>query len=156
MTATDDLIRELERTRDETLNYFSLGDADLARTYGPGKWSVRYLLHHLTDSEIVLAERLRRAISEPGTVLWFYDQDLWAKSLDYSSRPLEVGKPVFEALRAAMIDLARRHYDRDGAHEFVHSKSGLQTVKEAFDDVASHTEHHLGQIRQALAAGASS
>ena len=81
MTAADDLIRELERTRDETLNYFSLGDADLARTYGPGKWSVRYLLHHLTDSEIVLAERLRRAISEPGTVLWFYDQDLSAKAL---------------------------------------------------------------------------
>ena len=30
------LMRELERTRDETVGYFSLGDADLARTYGPG------------------------------------------------------------------------------------------------------------------------
>ena len=49
MSGTDALIRELERTRDETLGYFSLGDSDLARTYGPGKWSVRFLLHHLTD-----------------------------------------------------------------------------------------------------------
>jgi hypothetical protein len=49
-----------------------------------------------------------------------------------------------------MIDLARRHYERDGTKEFVHSKSGLRTVKEEFDKVASHTEHHLGQIRKAL------
>ena len=71
MTPTEDLIRELERTRDESLKYFSLSDADLARAYAPGKWSVRHLLNHLTDSEIVLSERLRRAISEPGTVIWF-------------------------------------------------------------------------------------
>jgi len=34
------LIQELERTRDETLKCFSLDQRDLARTYGPGKWSV--------------------------------------------------------------------------------------------------------------------
>jgi hypothetical protein len=109
------------------------------------------LLNHLTDSEIVLAERLRRAISEPGTVIWYYDQDAWARGLDYPTRPLESCKPVFGALRGAMIELAQRHYERDGAREFVHSKSGLRTVKEEIDKVASHTEHHLAQIRQALA-----
>jgi len=39
------LIQELERTRDETLKCFSLDQRDLARTYGPGKWSVTYVLH---------------------------------------------------------------------------------------------------------------
>jgi hypothetical protein len=150
MTATDDLIRDLERTRDETLSYFALGDADLARSYGPGKWSVRYLLHHLTDSELVLAERLRRAISEPGSVVWYYNQDAWAKTLDYSSRPLELSRNTFSALRAGIIAVTRSHYERDGANEFVHSKSGLQTVKALFEDVASHMEHHLRQIRLAL------
>jgi hypothetical protein len=151
MTTTDSLIRELERTRDEVAGYFSLGDADLARTYAPGKWSVRYLLHHLTDSETVLAERLRRAISEPGVVILYYNEKLWADALDYSSRSLELAKPVFQSLRGTMIELARRHYERDGAREFVHSTAGLRTVKEEFDKVASHTEHHLAQIRQALA-----
>lgn len=155
MNTTDALIRELERTRDEALGYFSLADADLARTYRPGKWSVRHLLNHLTDSEIVLAERLRRAISEPGTVIWYYDQDAWAKKLEYPTRPLASCKPVFAALRTAMIELARTHYERDGATEFVHSKSGLRTVKEEFDKVVSHTEHHLAQVRQALAGRAS-
>lgn len=151
MSETDSLISELERTRDEVARYFSLGDADLARTYAPGKWSVRYLLHHLTDSETVLAERLRRAISEPGGVIWYYNESAWANALDYSSRSLVISKPVFLALRASMIELASRHYERDGAREFVHSTAGLRTVKEEFDKVALHTEHHLTQIRQALA-----
>ena len=150
MTATNDLIRELERTRDEALEYFALVEADLARTYAPGKWSVRHLLHHLTDAEIVLAERLRRAISEPGHVIWYFDEGAWASSLDYPTRSLELAKGSFAALRATMVELASRHYERDGAREFVHSKAGLRTVKEEFDKVASHTAHHLGQIRQAL------
>ncbi len=150
MTATDDLIRELERTRDETIRYFDLADTDLARPYAPGKWSVRFLLNHLTDAEIVLNERLRRAISEPGTVIWFFDQDHWAKALDYRTRSLETLKPVFTALRASMIDLVRRHYESDGAREFVHSRSGLNTIKSEFDHVASHNEGHLAQIRKAL------
>jgi hypothetical protein len=151
MSAADELIRSLERTRDDTLKYFSLADAELARTYAPGKWSVRHLLNHLADAEIVLNERLRRAISEPGRVIWFFDQDDWAKALDYPTRSLETQKPVFTALRASMIDLVRRHYESVGTREFVHSKSGLNTIKSEFERVASHNEGHLVQIRQALA-----
>jgi hypothetical protein len=153
MSGTDALIRELERTRDETLGYFSLGDSDLARTYAPGKWSVRFLLHHLTDSEVVFTERLRRVISEPTMIVWYYDQDAWAKALDYTTRPLEASRPVYDALRTAIIADARRHYDRDGGLEFVHSTSGRRTLKDEFDKVAAHNEHHLSHIRRALRGG---
>lgn len=153
MTATDDLIRRLEKSRDEVLSYFTLDDATLARSYGPGKWNVRYLLHHLTDSEVVFRERLRRVISEPGGVAWFYDQDAWAKAIDYATYPLELSKPVFESVRNTNILDARRHYEKDGALEFIHSKTGLRTLTMEFDKVASHTEHHLAQIRQAIGKG---
>ncbi len=147
MPNTDDLIRALERTRDETLEHYLLGDADLARSYAPGKWSVRYVLQHVADSELVFAERLRRAISEPGTVVWFYDQDAWSKALDYSSRPLTLARGVFETLRNANIELAReRTTSAMVALEFVHSKAGLLTVKsESRQGEASHNEHHLAQ-----------
>ena len=150
MSATQTLIEELERTRDETLRYFSLGESDLSRTYGPGKWSVRYILHHLTDSDLVYLERLRRVISEPNVVSWYCDQDAWAKGLDYSTRPIESSRLLFAAVRNAVITDARRHYERDGSIEFVHSRTGLRTLKNQFDEVAAHNEHHLGQIRLAL------
>jgi uncharacterized damage-inducible protein DinB len=150
MTTTEDLIRDLERTRDETLRYFSLGEVALARTYAPGKWSVRFLLHHLADSETVFFDRIRRVISEPRQVIWVYDQDAWAKGLDYDQLPLDISKRVYEPVRAAVIHYAGLHYERNGTLEFVHSVTGLRTLQDELDKVASHNEHHLGQIRMAL------
>ena len=144
------LIRDLESTRDETVRYFSLGDADLARTYAPGKWSVRYLLQHLTDSETVLYDRIRRVLSEPRQVIWWFDEDAWSRKLDYSERPLEMSRRIYESVRPAVIFYARLHYEKDGHLEFVHSRTGVRTLKDEFDKIASHNEHHLSQIRRAL------
>lgn len=144
------LIRELETTRDETLRYFSLDRRDLMRTYAPGKWSVQFVLHHLSDSETVLFDRIRRVLSEPRQVLWVYDQDAWAKGLDYSRVPLDISRRVYESVRSAIIHYAGMYYEQKGHLEFVHSATGVRTLKEEFDKVASHNEHHLGQIRLAL------
>ena len=147
-----ELLRDLQRTRDETLSYFSLADDELSRPYGPGKWSVRYLLHHLADSEVVLYDRVARIISEPRQVLWVYDQEAWAKGLDYSTRPLEISRGVYAAAREAIIYYASLHYEKDGHLEFVHSVTGVRTLKDELEKVATHNEHHLEHIRTALTA----
>jgi len=144
------LIEDLERTRDEMLKYFALEESDLARTYAPGRWSVRFLLHHVTDSETVFYDRICRVLSEPRQVLWFYDQDAWAKGLDYSKRPLDIWRRIYESSREAIIYYAGLHYEQNGHLEFVHSVTGVRTLKDEFDKVASHNEHHLEQIRLAL------
>ena len=144
------LIQELERTRDETLQCFSLSSRDLARSYAPGKWSVSYILHHLSDSEAVFLDRIRRVLSEPRPVLWVMDQDAWAKGLDYSKVPLEISRNVYESVRNAIIYYAGVHYKRSGHLEFVHSVDGVRTLKDEFDKTAIHNEHHLSQIRTAL------
>ena len=147
------LIRELEATRDETLRYFSLDQGDLARRYAPGKWSVRYILLHLADSETVLFDRIRRVLSEPRQVIWVYDQDAWARGLDYSRVPLDLSRRVYESVRDAIIYYAGSYYEERGHLEFVHSVTGVRTLKDEFDKVASHNEHHLNQIRSALGTG---
>lgn len=144
------LVRDLESTRDETLRYFSLEPRDLAQRYAPGKWSVRFLLHHLADSETVLYDRIARVLSEPRQVLWVYDQDAWSNGLDYSERPLDISRRVYESVRNAIIYYAALHYENKGHLEFVHSVTGVRTLKDEFDKVADHNEHHLEQIRSAL------
>ena len=140
------LIQELERTRDETLKCFSLDQRDLARTYGPGKWSVTYVLHHLSDSETVFFDRIRRVLSEPRPVLWVMDQDAWAKGLDYARVPLDISRRVYESVRNANIYYAGVQYEASGNLEFVHSVDGVRTLRDEFDNVAAHNEHHLRQI----------
>lgn len=144
------LIRELEATRDETLAYYSLAERDLVRTYAPGKWSVKFILHHLSDSETVLFDRIRRVISEPRQVLWVYDQDAWAEGLNYAQAPLEISRRIYESVRMAIIYYAGIYYEPKGHLEFVHSVTGVRTLKDEFDKVADHNEHHLSQIRSAL------
>jgi hypothetical protein len=144
------LIRDLESTRDETLRYFSLEPRDLAQTYAPGKWSVRFLLHHITDSETVFYDRVARVLSEPRQVLWFYDQDAWSEGLDYEERPLDISRRMYESIRNAIIYYAGLHYETKGHLEFVHSVTGVRTLRDEFEKVAAHNEHHLEQIRLAL------
>lgn len=152
MTPVEQFIHELERTRDETLRYFALGEAELAKRSAPDKWPVRFLLHHLADSETVLLYRIRRVISEPQQVIWVYDQEAWAHALDYDHLPLALSRSLYEPARAAIIYYARLHYEPNGKREFVHSVTGLRTLRDEFDKVADHNEQHLQQIRSALAA----
>jgi hypothetical protein len=145
-----EIVPRLEAARDRTLAYFDLTGEQLDRTYGPGKWPVKFILHHLADAETVLFDRIRRVLSEPRQVLWAFDQDAWAKGLDYSRMPLELSRRIYEAVRAGIIYQARLHYELDGQREFVHSETGVRTLKDEFDKVASHNEHHLEQIASTL------
>lgn len=145
-----DLIERLGSTRDKTLRYFDLSDDELNRTYAPGKWTVRFILHHLADAEAVLSERIRRTLSEPRQVLWAFDQDAWASRLDYSQMPLDLSRGIYEATRAGIIHLTRQHYETSEGREFVHSETGVRTLKQEFEKVAEHNEHHLAQIEAAL------
>jgi hypothetical protein len=146
------LLTDLDSTRDETLSYYGLGDRELAATYGPGKWSVRYLLHHLADSETVLYDRIRRVISEPRQVIWGFDENAFAKGLDYAQVPLALSRDVFASVRNAIIHYAGRFYESHGHLDFVHSVTGVRTLREEFEKVVSHNAHHLAQVRAALAA----
>ncbi|NUM75418.1 DinB family protein [candidate division KSB1 bacterium] len=145
------LIINLERTRDATLRYYNLSANDLDKTHDPGKWPVRYILHHLADADSVLFDRIRRIISEPRQVLWDFDQAAWATKLDYDQRPLEISRNLYKAVRAGIIYYARLHYETNGHLEFVHSKTGVRTLKDEFDKVVRHNEQHLQQIAKALA-----
>jgi hypothetical protein len=147
-----DIVARLEAARRQTLKFYDLNTEQLDRTYAPEKWPVRFILHHLADAETVLYDRIRRIISEPRRVLWAFDESAWAKALDYWQMPLELSRQMFDAVRMRLIHHAALHYQVDGHREFIHSETGIRTLKDEFDKVATHNEHHLRQIEQALQA----
>jgi hypothetical protein len=52
----------------------------------PGKWSIRQIVAHLADSELVCAHRMRQIVAEDSPTLIAFDQDAWTKNLDYARR----------------------------------------------------------------------
>ncbi len=83
-------------------------------------------------------------------MLWAFDERAWAKELDYANLPLELSKRIYVSVRDAIIYHARLHYESSGQLEFVHNETGVRTLRQEFDKVAAHNEHHLEQIKTAL------
>ena len=144
------LLSDLRRTKLQTLKYFELSAEDLEKRYAPGKWTVKELLNHIVDAETVLYDRVRRVIAEPKSVIWAFEQEAWCQALDYKTFPLKINKTIFLSVRAGVEYLVQQHYEKHGDKEFIHSETGLRTLKDEFDKIAWHNQHHLNQIAQAL------
>ena len=145
-----DIIESLGSTKTRTLEFFDLPNDLLDLSYGPGKWKVRQILCHLADAETVLYDRIRRVISEPRQVIWGFDQDAWASGLEYTDFPLEINRGIYSSVRDGIIHLAQKYYEECGSREFVHSETGVRTLKDELDKVVWHNEGHISQIERAI------
>ena len=110
-------------------------------------------MHHLSDAETVLFDRIRRVISEPRPVVWAFDPDDWADGLGYADRPLDLSRDLYRVTREGIIYYAKLHYAESDRLEFVHSQTGVRTLKDEFEKVAHHNRTHLGHIEAALKSG---
>src|SRR5882672_11393551 len=82
-------------------------DAELDARPAPGKWTARQIVHHLADSEMTSAIRLRLLVAEDRAQIRPYDQELFARTLHYD-RPVASSMLAFQAARASNGDLLDR------------------------------------------------
>jgi DinB superfamily len=122
-------------------------DARLA----PGKWSAREIVHHLADSEMTSALRLRRLIAEDHPAIQGYDQDEFARRLHYH-RPIQASLDAFRAARQTTAEILERMTDAEWSREGTHSESGRYTVERWLEIYAEHAHNHADQICRARGA----
>ena len=118
---------------------------------GPGRWTAREIIHHLADSEMTSAVRLRRLLVEDRPVIQGYDQDEFAHKLHYD-RPHESSLELFRYARLATAELLERLGPTDWTREGTHSESGRYTVDTWLKIYAEHAHKHARQIKAARAA----
>jgi hypothetical protein len=117
----------------------------------PGQWTVREIVHHLADSEMTAAIRLRRLLVEDRPAIQGYDQDEFARRLHYD-RPHETALELFKYVRAATAELLERLTPADWLREGTHSEIGRYAVTTWLEVYAGHAHTHARQIRQTRAA----
>ena len=98
-------------------------DADLDRRPAPGKWTAREIVHHLADSEMTSAIRLRRLIAEDNPVIVGYDQEEFARRLKYD-RPIAASLAAFKAARETTAEILDLLNEAEWARTGTHSESG--------------------------------
>ena len=114
----------------------------------PGKWSAAEIVHHLADSEMTAAIRLRRLLSEDHPTIHGYDQEAFARHLHYNDRPIEVAMSAFLAARATTAQLLSRMTDTDWRREGTHTESGRYTAETWLEIYSKHAHDHAAQIQR--------
>lgn len=125
-----------------TLDLVDLTDADLDARPVEGQWTIRELVWHVVDSDIILADRMRRIIAEENPPLTAFDETAFVRRLFYSQRPLESALKLYEANRLVMADILRRLQPEDFERRGIHSEVGPLTLLELLQKTVAHPLHH--------------
>ncbi|MBI4563455.1 MAG: DinB family protein [Planctomycetes bacterium] len=139
-------LASLRRSMVAILRAFDWDARTLARTYGPGKWTAKEILGHLTDCELVSLMRLKFLLAADQPAVPPMDQNDWAKRFAYRKQNLKLMKESFRALRANLIALMKSATPQDLARRGMHPEVPHYTVRWLIEDTAKHNVHHLEQL----------
>ena len=130
------------------------GVPDPARQWrpAPGEWSAHEVVCHCADSESNAALRIRYLVVEAQPLIVGYDENAWARTLDYHRHPVAVALATVEAVRAHTVPLLRALPEQAWGKEGRHTESGRYTAEDWLGIYAEHLEIHARQIEQNLTA----
>ncbi len=143
-----DLVAILGAQRDELLALMApISEAGAGHAYAPGKWTIREVIGHLTDTERVFAYRATAFSRGDAAPLPGFDQDAWMPYGEYQKRPLPDVVGEWRAVRDATIALLRSMPAAGLGRRGVASDNPV-TVLAALTMVPGHVEYHLRQLRE--------
>ena len=114
----------------------------------PGKWSIRQIVAHVADAEMVGAHRFRQVIAEDHPTLVAFDQDAWARNLDYARRKPKQSLETFRRIRAENYELLKGLPETAFARAGNHTANGPMTLLRLLEGHASHSEAHARQLQE--------
>lgn len=113
---------------------------------GPEHWSIHENVVHVADTDLVQAARVRYILAQPGSALIGFDQNLWARAMDYTAQSFEGSLALLRALRASTTDLLRRAPAAAWEQAGMHTEYGPQTLEQSVQRYADHVHYHLRTI----------
>jgi uncharacterized damage-inducible protein DinB len=123
-----------------------LNPGQLTAAEAPGKWSIRHVLRHLADAELVWAWRLRMILAHDRPRLTGYDQDLWAQRLHYDDADAAQALDEFAVVRRSNLWLVERATPADLERVSLHAERGEESAARLVGLYAGHDLLHLNQI----------
>jgi DinB superfamily len=134
----DEVVRSLE----------GFPPAALTTQFLAGKWTAAEIVHHLSDSENISAQRIRKLIAEEHPLIRGYDQENLAVKLKYNERDIAPALDCFRTARATTSQLFDLMSESDWTRAGYHTDSGPYTAERWLEIYAAHAHGHADQIRR--------
>ena len=134
-----------------------LTEAQINARPAPRKWSIREIVAHLADCEIVFSFRLRQTLApelnQPHTIIQPFDQDAWA--VRYAAYQFAPAVALFHAARNWNLLYLNTVSHDDRRRRTTHPERGTMTFWTIVETMAGHDINHLQQIERIAAIPAS-
>lgn len=127
----------------------ALNEEQLAKTYREGSYTVRQIVHHIVDSQLIMFQRLKLALTGDNPIVPAFDQDKWAVQPD-TELPVETSLNILDGINARIVTLGASLTEEQLARVFTHEHNGEITVGTKLAKLRWHEAHHLAHIRLAL------
>jgi len=135
-----DLRTVLEDQRRETQHLLAgLSDAKALHRYAPGKWSIKEVVGHVTDTERVFGYR--------ALVFGGFDEKSWVPAGRFDARPLKELAAELDAVRRATIALFLG-LDADALGRRGTANNNPISVRALAWIIAGHERHHVAILRE--------
>jgi len=123
-----------------------IGPERLERTYRPGGWTARQVVHHVADSHLHSVVRFKWALTEDRPTIKAYDEQKCAELADYRE-PVEPSLALLDAVHARWVLLLRALTPEQWDRDFVHPESGqVVPLRVQAAIYAWHGKHHLAHV----------
>ena len=111
-------------------------------------WTIHEIIIHITDSEANSYVRCRRAIVEPGESVMAYDENGWARALQYGEQSADDAVELFKLLRRNTYNLIKSLPEETWHQTIYHPENGTMTLDEWLDVYERHVRDHVEQMRE--------
>ena len=137
-----DVLSVLESQRLQMLQLFAgRSERDGSFRYAPGKWTVKEVLGHITDTERIFSYRALRIARGDQTPLPGFEQDDYVRSGAFGDRTLAGLAEEFGAVRTASVSLLRSFNEEAWSRRGMASQKEV-TVRAIGFMIAGHQIHH--------------
>jgi len=124
-----------------------LNDSQLDTTYRPEGWTVRQVVHHVSDSHMNAYCRFKLAVTENKPVIKPYIESLWAETPDGKTAPIWVSLNLLDALHFRWVLFLKTLEEKDYTRTYFHPEQNREVnLYEALASYEWHCNHHLAHI----------
>lgn len=143
-----DVLAQLQAQLGDVIDLYSrFSETQGAYCYAPGKWSLKDLLQHLSDAELIFAYRCLRIGRGDVTPLPGFDEEAYAAVARADERPVADLLADFRAVRTASLSLFRGL--PDSAWDQAGTTNGRPITARCLHFLSlGHAAHHLNVIRE--------
>ncbi|MER3317712.1 MAG: bacillithiol transferase BstA [Allomuricauda sp.] len=128
-----------------------LTDQQLETPYRPDGWTVRQVVHHISDSHHNSYIRFKWALTEDIPTIKAYNEKAWAELFDTRTAPIQMSLDHLSAIHTKLVYLLKGLSDEDLQRSFVHPDGNQETtLKENIGRYAWHSNHHYAHIENLI------